>query len=426
MKTLTLILLLITLSISSFSQSEKASQAVNAMDSVLLGPGYASDIYYSFENGVVATVPRMNWDIGFYTTIMTAGIITNGAAGVDLYTYPKADTAGWATVDTSGMSGWKILYNNEKDWEDGAFNRNASGHPDYGWGKYNPINHDVVGDSIYILKTLDGTFKKIWIIRKYSINNTYYIRNANLDGSDDQVSEFDINPYRNVDFVYYAFSGSALFEREPDTASWDILFTKYMAIQPDGTTYPVVGVLDNFKVYANKFYPVAPDFTDWANLPLDSTKSPVGWEWKSFSMETFTYSVSDSTAFFVRSRNNDIYKLVFTKFEGGQTTGKIVFDKMPVSLSGIPFMKTGQPGVSVYPNPVRDQLNIVLGGEISGKVEVSVFDLTGRQVFSTVQEVSDNMLTLKLPESAVGNGLHLLKVGSGKGVFTTKFLVTKY
>lgn len=425
MKTITLTLVIVVLSLAGFSQAEKASQPANALDSVAMGPSYANDIYYSFQNGVVAAVPRTNWDIGFHTTVMTASIITNGAAGVNLYTYPKADTTGWNTVDTAGISGWTILYDNEKDWEDGAFNRNASGHPDYGWGKYNPINHDVVGDSIYILKTLDGSYKKLWIIRKNSINNIYYIRTAGLDGSNDKVMEFDINPYRHANFVYYAFSGTSLLDREPDTASWDILFTKYMAIQPDGTPYPVVGVLDNFKVYANKFYPVAPGFTSWTNLPLDSAKSPIGWNWKTFSMDTFTWTVEDSTIFFIETRVKDVYKLVFNKFEGS-SSGKIGFEKISVSLAGVPFVQPETASVCVYPNPVKNQINIELGDEVSGTATVSVFDLTGREVFTSRQDVTGHTISVELPVTAISTGMHLLKVQTDKGIFTSKFLVSKY
>jgi hypothetical protein len=422
MKTLTLFSLIITLNLAGYSQPVKSMHAVNSLDSVVMGPNYANDIYYSFENGIVASVPRTNWDIGFHTTVWTATIITNGAAGVELYTYPKADTTGWNTVDTTGQSTWNILYDSEDTWEDGAFNRAATGHPDYGWGKYNPINHDVVGDSIYILKTLNGTFKKIWIIRKNSSNNTYYIRNANLDGSDDHVVELNINPYRNVNFVYYTFSPETLLEREPDTASWDVLFTKYIAIYPTGDPYPVMGVLDNFKVYSNKFYPVGPDFNDWTSTPLDSTKSPIGWEWKTYDG---AYTVADSTAFFVHSRNKDIYKLVFTKFEGG-STGKIVFDKMAVSPSGIPFTKPGKAEISVYPNPVRDHLHIDLGEEVHGKAMVSIFDMTGRQVFSSRLDVDGHTISLAVPGSSFGRGLHLLKIETAKEIFTSKFLVAEY
>jgi hypothetical protein len=424
MKTLTLISLTLAISLTGYSQSFKSGEAVNALDSVVMGPGYANDIFYSFEDGVVASAPRTNWDIGFHTTLWTASIITNGAAGVNLYTFPNSDTAGWNTVDTAGMAGWPILYDSEDDWEDGAFNRGATGHPDYGWGKYNPINHDVVGDSIYILKTLDGSYRKIWIQRKNSSNNTYYLRYADLDGSNDQVAELNINPYRNVNFIYYAFSSGSFLEREPDTASWDIQFTKYMAIQPDGTPYPVVGVLNNFKVYANEFQPVAPDFTDYASMPFDSTKSPTGWEWKSFNMNTFTWTVADSTAFFVHTRKNNVYKLVFTRFEGS-ATGNIVFDKEPMSPSNI-FESTPVTAVTVYPNPVKDQLTIDFGKQIEGEVSIAIFDLSGRQVYSSEQVVSDNTITLRLPESTVCKGLHLMKIITGDGIFSSKFMVYKY
>jgi hypothetical protein len=161
-------------------------------------------------------------------------------------------------------------------------------------------------------------------------------------------------------------------------------------------------------------------------MPLDSTKSPIGWKWKSINMETYEYTVADSTAFFVKSRSNDINKLVFTKFEGGQTTGKIVFDKSAVSMAGIPGIISRPAELSVFPNPVKDQLNIVLGDKVNGTVQVSVFDLTGRQVFSVNQETSGNTLSLDLPKSALGNGMHLLKVDTGNGVFTSKFMVAKY
>jgi hypothetical protein len=419
MKTLTLLSALMVISLTGYSQSFKTGQAVNSNDSIAMGAGYANDVYYSFEDGVVATPPRTNWDIGFHTTVWTASIITNGAAGVNLYTYPNSDTTGWNSVDTTGLGTWPVLYDSENDWEEGAFNRNQSGHPDYGWGKYNPITHDVVGDSIYILKALDGSFRKLWILRKNSGANKYFVRHANLDGTDDQVDELDINPYQNVNFIYFNISTGSFIEREPDTASWDIQFTKYMAIQPDGTPYPVVGVLDNFKVYANEFYPVGPDFVDWMSMPLDSTKSPVGWEWKTFDMGTFTWTVADSTAFFVQTRKNNIYKLVFTKFEGS-TTGKIVFEKSPMSSAGL-VERNINDEVTVFPNPVKDHF----GKKINGNVRVVIYDITGKQVYSSQQVISDNFISVNMPESSLSNGLHLLKAETAEGIFSSKFMVYK-
>jgi len=70
--------------------------------------------------------------------------------------------------------------------------RNATGHPDYGWGVYNTVTHNVTGDSIYVIK-VGNELKKLWIIKKVSINNIYHIRYANLDGSNEQIIELDIN-----------------------------------------------------------------------------------------------------------------------------------------------------------------------------------------------------------------------------------------
>lgn len=419
MKKFTKIALFITLIIISLSPSAHSSTLNGTPDSVQMGPLYANDIYYSFEDGVVASVSRTNWDIGFYTTVWTATIITNGAAGVTLYTYPTSDTAGWNSLDTAGLAGWPVLYDNEDDWNDGAFNRTQTGHPDYGWGKYNPISHDVVGDSLYILKTVNGTYKKLWIQRKNSSNNRYYLREANLDGSDDHVVELNINPYAAKNFIYYAFSSDSFVEREPDTSTWDVLFTKYMAIQPDGTPYPVVGVLNNFEVYANKFYPVGPDYNDYGAMPFDSTKSPIGWEWKTFDMGSFTWTVSDSTAFFVHTRKGNIYKLVFTKFEGS-STGNIVFTKESLT-SGV-FDQVAEAQALVYPNPVKDQMTVNFGKELNVDANISIFDITGRLVFSTEKEIRGNTVMVRLPEN-LSKGLHLMKVDTGDGIYSSRIMV---
>lgn len=420
MKTYTIIALVISIAFAGITQTASSTTLVSTPDSVVLGPGYANDVYYSFETGVVASVARTNWDIGFQTTLWTATIITNGAAGVNLYTYPNSDTAGWNTLDTAGLATWPVMYDNEESWEDGAFTRNATGHPDYGWGKYNPITHNVTGDSLYILKTLDGTYRKIWIQQKASSLNTYYIRLANLDGSDDHILELNINPYISKNFVYYEFANESFVDREPDTASWDVLFTKYMAIQPDGTPYPVVGVLNNLKVYGNEFYPVASDFEDYMSAPFDSTKSAIGWEWKTFDMNTFTWTVADSTAFFVHTRKNNVYKLVFTKFEGS-STGKILFSKEPNS-SGI-FENPSYSEINVYPNPVNDKFTVDFGKEISGKAIYSIFDNTGKQVYTSSEQIDGNRISIALPEAVLSTGLHFMRVNTEEGMFTSRFMI---
>jgi hypothetical protein len=424
MKTYTLILALSILTLAGFGQSLKNGRATNALDSISLGATYSNDIYYSFENGVIASPVRATWDIGFRTTVWTASIITNGGSGVNLYTYPNSDTAGWNSVDTSGISIWPLLYDDETDWEYGAFCRNSFGHPDYGWGKYNPINHDVVGDSIYILKTLTGSYLKIWILRKNSIANTYYLRYAELDGSNQKEVTLDINPYRSKNFVYYNLTSGELLDREPDTAAWDVLFTKYMGLQTNGTYYPVVGVLNNVKVYAKEFYPVLPDFIDWTSTPLDSTKSPIGWEWKSFDMNN-GWTIADSTAFFIHTWDRDIYKLVFTKF-GGSSSGKIVFESSLQSTSSIINPVNENTSVNIYPNPVTDHFTVNFNDDVTGYAQISIFDITGKLIFQQEQTVENNAVSIILRDSGLHNGLYVLKIMAGDEVYSSRFMISKF
>lgn len=384
-------------------------------DSVTLGAGYANDVYYSFQNGEISSVERTNWDIGFYTLTWSAGVITNGAKGIELKLYPSADISGWETVDTAGLSTWPFLYNSTEYWEDGAFNRNALGHPDYGWGVYNPITHDVVGDSIYILKLSDGSAKKFWITKKESIQNTYYFKFANLDGSDEIIKVLNCTDYADKNFVYYSLQTDEVLDREPNSDSWDILFTKYMGIS-NGVPYPVTGALNNIDVPANRFDEVGPDFMDWTAAPMDSTKSPIGYDWKYFDMNAFTYVVEDSIAFFVQNKQEQVYKLVFEVFD--YTVGKIVFLKDKMTTTDISTSETKTP-ILIYPNPATDFVQVDLTGEIQWDM-LSIADLSGKVIYS--REVSLNKV-LTIPISKLNSGVYLVTIKSAQNIAVQKLII---
>jgi len=384
-------------------------------DSVSLGAGYANDVYYSFENGEIHTVERGNWDIGFYTLTWSAGIITNGGIGVELYLYPIFDTVGWTMIDTAGLSTWPVLYNSTTDWEDGAFTRNATGHPDYGWGVYNNITHDVVGDSIYILKLADGSFKKFWITKKVSIQNTYYFKYANLDGSDEVNQVLDCSDYVDKNFVYFSLSDATVLDREPNSDTWDILFTKYMGINND-VPYPVTGALNNIDIPANRFDEVGPDFEDYMSAPMDSTKSPIGYDWKEFDLNTFSYVVEDSIAFFVSNFQKDVYKLVFSVFD--YNDGKIVFSKSLVHISAVDELAIDN-SVLVYPNPATDFIQVDLSGELNWEM-LTITDLSGKLIYS--QEVNLKGV-VTIPVDKLNSGVYLVTTTTGQNIAVQKLII---
>ena len=294
-------------------------------DSVVMSAGYANEVYYSMSNGIVQTSPRATWDIAFRTMKRSSSILINDGAGVVLYTYPKADTSGWASIDTTGLTSWTPMYNDPTDWENGAFSRNALGHPDYGWAIYNDVTHNLIGDSLFIIKLRDGSFKKLWMVKKLSSQDTYKFRYASLDGSNEQTVSEDLSSLAATDFSGYSLQTNQRIVFEPVKKSWDILFTKYMSVQSNGTPYLVMGVLSNDSLKTKKFYPVALTYTDSGPGKWDSTRSSIGWNWKVFDMNTFTYKIVDSTVYFVKSVQGNAAKLYFTGFSGS-TTGVVKFN----------------------------------------------------------------------------------------------------
>ena len=391
------------------------TNAQTEADSIMMGASYANDVYYSFANGEVHSVDRSNWDIGFYTNTWSAGVIVNDGKGIELRVYPAADTNGWNSIDTTGLSANPVLYNSVDSWEEGAFNVGSSGHPDYGWGKYNTITHAVVGDSIYIMKLADGSFKKFWIVKKVSVENTYYFRYANLDGTDEVNVTLNCNDYTDKNFVYYSIENGEVIDREPLSGAWDVLFTKYMGVLDGGVRYPVTGVLNNIDVPANRFEMVDPGFEDWTAAPMDSTKAPIGHNWKYFDMTQFTYIVEDSLVFFVRNFNKDVYKLVFSSFD--YTVGKAVFEKSMVHASAVSEVSQNHQFV-VFPNPATDHISIrPLNGFEGGEVRIS--DFSGKTVYS------GNMGTLdtRVSVSNLKPGMYLLTVHSGNETAVQKLLI---
>jgi hypothetical protein len=321
------------------------------------------------------------------------------------------------------MAGWKRLYNSDTIWEDGAFNRNALDHPDYGWGVYNGITHDVVGDSIYIIKLANGAYKKLWIERKNSANNTYYFTFANLDGTNQFTETLDVKPYEDKLFVYYNLSIGSVIDRDPAKDSWDLLFSRYMGIVYDNsgnpTNYVVVGVLNNVETGANKNHPVSPDFVEWYAKPMEFYKTVIGSDWKYFDMNTFSYSVTDSLVYFVQSLSGDIYKFVPLSFSG-QSEGKTVFTHELVSMVNI-SENNAEAGLRIFPNPASDQVNIDLTGLTTEKVTLEIYDLSGRLLLQQEQMNSAN--TLKLSVQEFKKGLYLLQLRTAEKVYSQQLIV---
>jgi len=401
------------------------SQTTGAIiDTVLMGANYSNEIYYSMTAGKKGVIARNQWDIAFRTNRMSASILTNDGSAVELYAYPKADTSGWATVDTVGITKWKKMVNSTADWETGAFCQNQKGHPDYGWGRYNAVSHNLVGDSLFVIKLRDGSLRKLWIKQKYSSANIFEFRYARLNGTNDTLLSLDCNPYATKNFVGFSITTNQKVDFEPAAAtSWDILFTKYMYTYPDGVLYPVTGVLSNYGIKVNKFEHVAPGTRLFDTKTMVTTRSPIGWEWKKLNNATFAYEMVDSMVFFIQNKASNVYKLVFNKFAGG-TTGRIVFTKELISFTDVSDVEKSGMNAIVYPNPVQEVMNLIVNPGKSDGAMVSLLDMSGRMVFSEQYNLpAESLTTLRVPVSGLKAGMYVVRIQTKTGTISRKVVI---
>lgn len=416
------IIITFLVSILSYNANADSNPVV---DSLSMGASYANDIFYSFETGEVAAVERENWEIAFYTSGFSVGIITNGGIGIRLYNYPNGDTSNWTSIDTTGFLNWKLLFNSTSTWEEGAFNRNALGHPDYGWGIYNMNNHHIVGDSLFILDSPFSGLKKLWIVEKDAVQNIYRFRYANLDGTDLQEVELNISDYTDKRFVYYSLEDSQVTDREPDSDRWDILFTKYWELVPnnegDFSPYIVTGVLNNVDIASNEFYPVAPDFMDWDSKPMDSVINNIGYDWKILTPE-FSWEIKDSNYYFIQNYNGSIYKMWF-EWWGGSSTGDFSFYKQMVNPVSVDEISGNQDSFQVFPNPATNYLNIKAPVGLKGVFELYLTDQTGRIVFSKILAENEMKNNIQISNLNLPAGIYIITISGVKYVESQSLII---
>jgi hypothetical protein len=280
-----------------------------------------SDVYYSMANGAVNTVDRNDWDIAFSVPLQTATILINEGKGLNLYCV--GDTNAWNTVNANSINGLQPRFNNKSNWAIGAFNLYSNSQTNFGWGTYHQAEHNVGGDSSYIIKFPDNSLKKLMIRAKLGANSGNIIRTADIDGSNEFVDTLSTAPYNNLkNFIHYSLTTHQAVEAEPNMDEWDLLFTRYVEMVPGPGSilmpYPVMGVLINPNVTVAKVVGVPAEQaveTQSVNGYV-STTDVIGYDWKVFDQQSQTYFITDNLSYFVKSVDGKKYQLYFTGYDG--------------------------------------------------------------------------------------------------------------
>jgi hypothetical protein len=390
-----------------------AANAQIVAGSVTMGPSYANQVYYKLSTQANNAYPHASWDIAFLRT-SNFGFATriNDARNIEVYE-ASANIASWASIDVTQIGNWTRLYNSETEWEKGAFD---NGTATYGWGEYNPANHHVSGAIVFVLKYANGTFRKFKIDDFFGgYTFTYSTWDGAVWSADTTVTLANATNPTNK-FNYYSLENNAAVVAEPASTDWDLSFTKYKTDYfGDGSFWQdVTGVLHHpdLEVAENIEAGGTPDVS---NLTFVSDINQIGYDWKTFNMSTFQYTINTDKAFYVKYPNNTIYRLTFASF-AGSSTGNITFNYEDVtSLLGTTTFGNNA-SFSVYPNPSTDKkISIVydLPAGNSDKNTVSVYSITGAKVFEKKIQSAAGFFNQQLDLGNLNSGIYILKFESG-------------
>lgn len=414
---------------------------------VSTGAGYANNVWYSFENGNVATTSATNWDIALAATISTSSpivtsVLFNPKSGT-LFVAPNAFTPvdDFADLDTAGMAnGWTKLYNSDTEWGIGAFSQPGTGHPDYGWGTYDGISHTgFAARRIYVIRygngsTIPYTYKKLYLSLAFT-GGTYTITYDKLDNSDPHTATLAIGDYSTKDFAYYSLANNVALDREPVNTTWDVLFTQYIATSelyksnpssatPGAANQLVGGVLLNKNVKAAQANNVADRATyqDAESQTFVSDINVIGWDWK-YLNATFAWETVSDTVYFVEKSNGDIYSLYFTSF-GGNANGNYNFTQQKVSTVTGTFGGKDKASLAVYPNPTASgNATILYDFSNSNNAVLNVSDLTGNIVYSENIPSASGLNAYTFSTASLKTGLYVVSLSANGGVLQQKLMV---
>ncbi|MEN3039986.1 MAG: T9SS type A sorting domain-containing protein [Bacteroidia bacterium] len=389
-------------------------------DTVIMGGSYRNMVFYQLQTGRQDTATRCGWHLAFEVPIRGAAIRVNHPCGVTLYKTTR-DTSQWAALSLSDTV--TALYDDLCRWERGAFNTTAGPSAfDVGWGIYNLSDHITRGDSLYIIK-VGNTFKKLWIQRLEG--SSYFIRIANIDGSQDTTYAVNKTIASGKNFVYLNLLTHQVHSAEPDPSQWDLVFTQYTKfLSPPSNPstsvpYNLTGVLMNQRVKAARVRlsrQANPDTLTIAAYPLDSCISVIGDDWKSFT--SGQWILADTLYFLVQDRAGSVWRLRFIGFEGN-STGRILLEKSLLRSASTSLLEPAVEKVLIYPNPVREGFFIQLPATLPSEIEL--YSSTGERVFSQTTR-GEERLYIPRP-AALSKGVYFLRVWSGIGVVVQSIIL---
>jgi hypothetical protein len=413
-------------------------------DTLVMGPGYAEDVYYQISSGNKHNVSNANWDLAFsaITTMSNphygVGVWVNEATNaatsrVELYSIHKSASAEFLTLSGADTVGATMtqLHNSSTTYAHGAFNDNSSGDiMDYGWGFYQGSpSHTIEGDSIYIA-IKDEVAYKIWIRKCTSMPPVTWEFYVGLLDNSQPIDTVKINitaDYADRTFAYYSLSTKQVFDREPNIDNWDFNLTRYMALISMGpgapVPYPTTGVLSNPFVEVVEVRDVDADIVNYMNYIslFESDIDIIGRDWKKSTFSGNEYDM-DTVTYFVRSRDLSIHQIEFT-YSTLSSSGITALRKRTVSTNSVKDATVPVQTWALAPNPASDQVNVVLDAKANSEAYILVTDITGKIIKNLAINVKPGMNAFRFQTGDMPSGMYIVTVSNGQWKLSNKLVV---
>lgn len=385
-----------------------------------------------------------NWEVSFQSG-QQGGIWINEAAGVLLWNISNKfiDNFG-ESIDTNGLADgsgpFEAAHNSVETWNVGAFNLEldgfGNGAGDFGWGQYNPTTHTVMGSKLFIIRLLNGEYKQFII--ELSAGQVNYIKFANLDGSEENILEFDRKNYSLKNFGYYSISDGAELDREPNKTDWHLTFGSYAAplqAGPEILHYPVTGVRTNGSVVVAQVND-AEDIDDPKKPSKDSFThdiTTIGHDWKYYDFQKSQYFMSLDTLYFVfenqakldESETSSVpfYALRFLDYTGGLDK-EVTFEVYEFNVNSIEDEKGNIGQFSVFPNIISrgETFNVVSNIQTNKNLRFNLINSQGNIIKSFAAR--DNFTATPLESNNLAAGIYFINV-TGEGVNQVQQLIVK-
>lgn len=408
-----------------------AVQAQTVTDTVVMGAGYANQVWYSLQNDEQGSAAKDNWDIGFDIIEITSSIHINSHGGAQLWGYPKGNKTVFGTaLDTNGLSTWKERLNSPHSWGVGAMGYYADpkNQFDLDWGIYDLNTHIASGDSVYIIKLVNGSFKQLFIEKV--TGGTFYFKYADLDGSNVVSEQVSKSSFTDKNLGYYSIVNKQTVNREPNKDKWELSFQQY-GDYSGSTHMKVTGVLHNrdrnIKVAQTGKLADAATNMAWQAQNFVSDINVIGYDWKTYDYVNNTYKTNDSVVYFLSIEKedvgHDIWKLRFSGFSN--TNGSFIFSKQKLQTASVTDMDGNATTVALYPNP-SNGTNVTVAYNVpagSKDLALNVTDITGKVVL--VQQLDNNagLHTYTIPANTLRSGMYIVSVSTVGGRVQQKLVI---